>query len=88
MSEFMLGCLSALVIIFIIAMVVGMVYVLVKIKKLLDDINSLYNDLDDVRKYIDTDIGNCLHRRIDNEVEYIKSSIDSRINKLENKIKS
>ncbi len=97
MEHFVVGFLSAIVIIFLIAFVVGIV-MLVKIKKQVEsnktqiDVNEDYAnrrvDMETLEIYRQFETADKeIIQQIENEVRELKSFIDSRINKLENKIK-
>lgn len=107
MDTFLIGFLSALVVIFMIAGVVGLVYVgklRTKIN-LMDNVmtnefTSLHqridNEVREIRSWVEGEFANIYRRfdeengfinhRVDLEVKELQSSIDSRMNKLENKI--
>jgi archaellum component FlaC len=108
MDTFLVGFLSALVIVLVIALVVGLVYIvkLVKrVKNLESSVEDVYRDIsrinDETHHRIDSEITNInrtsdfnvttINSRINNELVDLEkktgSMIDSRINKLEEKIK-
>jgi hypothetical protein len=86
MEQFWLGCLSVVVILFFIATVVGMVFV-VKIWKKLTDCDLMFDDLWRQMDRKEEEIRKDLNLRIDSEIKEIESIMDSRLDKFENKLK-
>jgi uncharacterized protein YoxC len=86
MDTFLVGFLSALVIILVIALVVG----LVTIVKLFKRVKDLEVSVEDVYREI-SNVNDEIHRRIDGEMieieKTIESKTDSKINKLEDRLK-
>jgi predicted PurR-regulated permease PerM len=73
--SFVLGMASVVVI----AVAIVAVYAFVKVRKHQEEVNNLYRSLSDSESHI--------HNRITEEIRVIYSSIDSRFDKLENKVK-
>ena len=73
--SFVLGMASVVVI----AIAIVAVYAFVKVKEQREEINNLYRSLGETESNI--------HLRIDSETRNLYSAIDSRFDKLENKVK-
>lgn len=85
MDTFLIGFLSAVVILFLIAMVVGLVWIVRLTKKVNSLDNVVQNEVNQVYVHMDKEINSIYHRCSDLESNFEKQ-LDSRINKLENKI--
>ena len=96
MEQYLLGWLHAVGIIFIIAMVSGLVIMMIKINKSTKKIKDLeayqeigQNDLANNVQQLEEDINKreeSMNRNIEDLQKQLEATIDSRINKLENKI--
>jgi len=97
MEQYILGWFHAVGIIFIIAMVAGLVIIIFKINKLSKKVKDLedyhetdQSDLTNNIKYIGDEINKreeITMRNINDVQKHLEAELDSRINKLENKIK-
>jgi hypothetical protein len=86
MEQFWMGCLAALVILFIMATVVGMVYV-VKIWGKLKEFDLSLGDVWRQLSERENDIRRDMDDRFNSERKETESMVDSRLDKLENKLK-
>ncbi len=91
METYLMGWFHAVVVILIVAIISGLVIALVKVHKLETRIRDLQFLIDNIQiimnnnlKEVETD----LSTQIENTERALESSIDSRINKLENRIKT
>lgn len=82
MDTFLVGFLSAVVIMFLVVVVVGIVGVV----KLFKRTTAFVNDIVDIHNRIDKETER-LDRRIDENAMAIESKVDSQINKLENRLR-
>lgn len=82
MDTFLVGFLSAVVIMFLVIVVAGIVGVV----KLFKRTTSFVNDVVDIHNRIDRETER-LDRRIDENAMAIESKVDSQINKLENRLR-
>lgn len=90
MDSFLVGFLSAVIIVFLIVMVVGLVGI-VRLFKSVGNLNDVIeNEVKQLHYRLDIEVSKefeDIRRKIDDEICCVERSIDSRINKLENKIK-
>jgi hypothetical protein len=90
MDSFLVGFLSAVIIVFLIVTVVGLVGVfrLFKSVRHLDEV--IKSEVEQVHYRLDNDVSREfeeIRRKIDDEICFVERSIDSRINKMENRFK-
>ena len=83
MDTFLVGFLSAVVIMFLVIVVAGIVGVV----KLFKRTAAFVNDVSDIHNRIDREVDR-IDRRVDENAMALESKVDSQINKLENRLKN